>query len=61
MSFSAIHINLGAKFWLFGTSPASKKLVTTIFNSLPPLPNALLLALPYFYWTFLSFSTHQYI
>ena len=32
-------------FWLFGTSPAFKERVTTTFNALPPLPNAL----PYFY------------
>ena len=55
-----IHINLGDKIWLFGTSPAFKKRVTVIFSRLPPLPNALPLALPYFYWKFVPFSTHQH-
>ena len=34
-----------------------KERVTTIYNTLPPLPNALPLGLPYSYWKFLPFST----
>ena len=45
-------------FCFLGTRYRFFQRVTAFLNALPPLPNALPLALPYFYWKSVSFSTH---